>query len=164
MNVRKTWGLAGALGVLLAFGAIIVSAQPGPGGFGGLHGKRGARGAGGPGGPGGPGPIALHHLDLTDAQKEQIRTLHQQQRETFHALMETAGTARRALDEAALAGDEAGVRAKAAEFAAAQTELAVAQAQVHAAVFKLLTPEQQQKALAARQRMQQVHELMKKPL
>ena len=152
--------LASAIGVLVVAGAVSVWAQPGPGG---PHGRHGFGGLGGPGGHG-PGLLALHQLDLTDQQKEQIRALHQQQREAFRSLMEKVGTARRGLDDAALAGNEAGVRAKAAEFAAAQTELAVAQAQAHAAVFKLLTPEQQQKALAARQRMQQVHELMRKPL
>lgn len=55
----------------LSVGAISLLAQgPGqrPGGPG--------RGRGGPGGPGGPGILAMvHQLDLTDAQREQLRAL-----------------------------------------------------------------------------------------
>ena len=65
---------------LLAAGlsALPVLAQ-GPGqGFGRGRGMAGPGGPGGrgPGGPGGPGILAaVHHLDLTDAQREQLRAL-----------------------------------------------------------------------------------------
>jgi len=65
---------------LLAAGlsALPVLAQ-GPGqGFGRGRGEAGsgAPGARGPGGPGGPGILAgVHHLDLTDAQREQLRAI-----------------------------------------------------------------------------------------
>jgi protein CpxP len=61
----------------LSVGAISLLAQvPGqrPGGPG--------RGRGGPGGPGGPGILAMvHQLDLTDAQREQLRALAEEGRQ-----------------------------------------------------------------------------------
>ena len=42
--------------------------------------------------------------------------------------------------------DEAAIRAKAADIAAVQADAAVLRAKVHAAVFQVLTPEQQEKA------------------
>jgi protein CpxP len=67
------------MAAVLAFsvGAISLLAQgPGqrPGGPG--------RGRGGPGGPGGPGILAMvHQLDLTDAQREQLRALAEEGRQ-----------------------------------------------------------------------------------
>ena len=61
----------------LSVGAISLLAQgPGqrPGGPG--------RGRGGPGGPGGPGILAMvHQLDVTDAQREQLRALAEEGRQ-----------------------------------------------------------------------------------
>lgn len=73
---------------LLAAGlsALPVMAQ-GPGqGFGrgrgpGGPGAPGGRGPGGPGGPGGGILSAVHHLDLTDAQRDQLRALVEDGRE-----------------------------------------------------------------------------------
>ncbi len=58
-----------AAAILTALGAITVLAQgPGPQGRG--------RGPGGPGGPGGPNILAMvRQLDLSDAQREQLRQI-----------------------------------------------------------------------------------------
>ena len=65
---RSVWTAVGAM-VLAAAVAIPVIAQP----------PQGGRGPGRGPGPGGPLPI-LRGLDLTDAQKEQIKTLTEQRR------------------------------------------------------------------------------------
>src|SRR3569832_1646388 len=64
-----------AAAVLTAFGAITVLAQgPGPQGRG--------RGPGGPGGPGGPNILAMvRQLDLSDAQREQLRQIMEEGRQ-----------------------------------------------------------------------------------
>ena len=69
-----------ALVILIAGAGAFAFAQ-GPGGRG--------RGFGGPGGPGGPGiGMALGALNLTDAQREQVRQITQQHREEARGTFE----------------------------------------------------------------------------
>ena len=82
-------------------GSTVMAAQgPGPGGMRG-------RGPGGPGaGPGGRGAgIALRALDLTEAQREQMRQLTEQHREQTRTLAERVRAAAEAQREAMLRGD-----------------------------------------------------------
>jgi protein CpxP len=123
-------------------------------------GRRGPLGPGGPGrgGPGGPmgTGLALERLDLSEAQRDQIRALMESQRVHIEPLAERASAARRALEEAISAGtfDEGAVRSRHADLAAVEVDLAVARARLHADLLQLLTPEQraEQEKLAAERR------------
>lgn len=144
--------IAVTAGVALAVGATaaIHAREQGPGG--GPRGGFGRRGPGGPGGPGmgGPGGIvpALRALDLTEAQREQVKGVMDAHKAEFEAQMQKLGPARRALQETITAEtlDETAIRQRAAELAAVEADGAVLRAKVHAQVWGLLTPEQQQKA------------------
>ena len=136
--------LVGTLLVDTLLGGTVLGAQGfGPGG------PRG-RGPGfGPGlGRGGPqAGLALGILDLTDAQREQVRQLTQQHREQTRALVERAHAAeevqRQAMDAPSF--NEQQVRAATQALAEAQTDLAVQQARLRSDIYALLTPEQQQR-------------------
>ena len=126
--------------------AVTVAAQgPGPGGRG--------RGPG-PGGPGGiPG---LQAVGLTDAQKEQIRTIHEANREQAQQLGQRIGAAQKALDEAAAGNaSESDIRAKASDLANAIADGTIHRAKVNAEILNLLTAEQKQKLEEFRTTMQQ---------
>jgi len=119
---------------------------------------------GGPGGPGGPGggPLGFlgpgaRELNLTDAQREQIRTAVQAHQDEMKAIQERVAAARRALDSAVTgdAFDENAIRAAAGELAAAEADGAVLRARVHQAAFAVLTPEQKQKAKELKLQMEQ---------
>ena len=79
----KQRGILAALfaAVLVAALAVSVMAQPGP-----RRGGPGGPGFGGPGGPGGPPIAGLRALDLTDAQKDQIRQINESHRAEFEQL------------------------------------------------------------------------------
>lgn len=77
---RRTIAVAA---LVAALGTIPMLAQ-GPGGRGGFgaDGQGRGRGPGGRGGPGGPNLIAMaQRLDLSDAQREQLRTIMEEQRQ-----------------------------------------------------------------------------------
>ena len=139
---------AALVAALFATGiAVTVAAQgPGPGGRG--------RGPGGPGGPGGiPG---LQAVGLTDAQKEQVRTIHEANREQAQQLGQRIGAAQKALDEAAAGNaSEGDIRAKASDLANAIADGAIHRAKVNAEILNLLTAEQKQKLDEFRTTMQQ---------
>lgn len=114
----------------------------GPGGPGG-------RGFGpGPGGPFGPIALPLRQLDLSDAQREQVRTAMQSHQAAFKEIGDRLRTAHDGLETAVTAEtvDEAAIRARSAEVAAVQADAAVLRARVHQEIFSLLTAEQQAKA------------------
>jgi periplasmic protein CpxP/Spy len=96
---------------------------------------------------------ALRGLDLTDDQRQQIRSIHEGSREATRAVGEKLMTARRALRDAAAAEtiDESAIRAAAGALANAEAEAAITRARIHAQVWKVLTPEQQEKAKALRE-------------
>jgi periplasmic protein CpxP/Spy len=98
--------------------------------------------------------LALRELDLTDAQREKIRSIRDQNREAARAIGEKLMAARRGLQETARAEtvDESAIRAAAGALANAEAEAAISRARVHAQVWKVLTPEQQEKAKAFRER------------
>jgi protein CpxP len=115
----------------------------GPDGFGGP-----GRGRGGPGGPGGPlAGLPLRELNLTDAQREQVKQIVDSRQQEARAIGDRAMAAREALHAATTSPsfDEGLIRAKAAEVAAIEADLAVSRARIFADVFQLLTPEQQAK-------------------
>jgi protein CpxP len=163
MNLKNSKIVKGIAAGVLALGvsavlvtATLVARQDDGGGrqrhFGRMH-----RGFGGFDG------MALRQLDLTDAQREQIRSIFEQNRDEMRAAGEKLRTARRGLHDAAGAGtvanagtvDEAAIRTAAESLANAEAEAAINRARVHAQVWQLLTPEQQAKAKELRQQREQ---------
>lgn len=130
---------------LTAGGAAALFAQ-GAGGRG-----RGAGPFGGPGGPGGRGfaaGFALGQLDLSDAQKQQIRDItkrHRDQSQPLAQRLQQAMQAQRVAIET-IPVNESLVRSAAQDLAAVQADLAVEQARLHSDIFSVLTVEQQEKA------------------
>jgi len=102
----------------------------------------------GPGGRGPGGPragFALRGLDLTEAQRMQVRQLAGQHREQMQPLLDRARAAqdaqRKAVD--AVPFDEQQVRTAAQTLAEAQAEVAVQRARLQNDIYALLTPDQQ---------------------
>jgi len=140
------------VGLLLLAAVAGVAQQGGPG-----------RGPGGPGGPHerrGPGgllgPLG-RDLNLTDAQKEQIKQIEQSLMESTKSLHEqlfkAGGDPLAGLKDGAF--DEAAVRAAAQARAAIQVELEVAHARALSQVYALLTTEQKAQLAARRQQFEQ---------
>jgi protein CpxP len=131
--IRSKFLMTGAATLLTVGMAASALAQPGPG-------RRGESRRGGfPG---------LAALDLTDAQRQQVRDVMQRHREE----MQEGGRRLRAAYDAqrnaieTVPVNEGLVRSTSQELAAAQTDMAILQARIHSEVFSLLTPEQQAKA------------------
>lgn len=155
-------GLALAAGLALTADAGFAQ-QPGqgqgPGGEGPRAGRAwGHKGHKGPGGRGGgffSGRLA-ERLNLTEAQREQMRRIAERYRETFRAQRKAAGPEGRGFDP--LAGgafDEAAVRAAAQARAAARVEREVAHARMMHEMYNVLTPEQKAQLQAERQQWEQ---------
>jgi len=160
--------MVGAAVVMAAIG-VVVSAQMGP-----RRGMGAGQGPGGPGGAGmmGPGPgmrgggpgggpfgmigPELRMLDLTDAQHQQVRAILDSHKDELKATGDRMQTARKTLHDAITADvvDETAIRTKAADVALVDADAAVLHAKMHAAVFAVLTPEQQQKAKELRGTME----------
>jgi Spy/CpxP family protein refolding chaperone len=112
--------------------------RPGPGGFFG---------------PGLEGPLGMlrmlgPRLNLTDAQREQLKSIAETNKDEWKALADRARAAHEALHDAVMAEtvDEALIRAKAADVGAVDADLAVASAHARAQAWQILTPEQQAQA------------------
>lgn len=167
MDTRILKGIVAVVAVAVVMAAIgvVVSAQMGP--------RRGMGAGQGPGGAGmmGPGPgmrgglgggpfgmmgPELRALDLTDAQRQQMRAIFESHQDELKALGDRMMTARKALDDSITADtvDEAAIRARAADVGTVEADAAVLRAKMHAAVFAVLTPEQQQKAKELRGTME----------
>lgn len=107
----------------------------------------GGGGRGGPGGPMGMMPMNLRALDLSDAQRDQIKGIAESHRDEWKALADRARPAHEALRAAVSAGsvDETLIRAKSADVAAVEADMNVARARVAAEIVPLLTPDQKAK-------------------
>lgn len=97
--------------------------------------------------------LPLRELDLTEAQRQEISSIHEQNCEAGRAVGDKLRDARRTLYEATTAEsiDEPAIRAAANVLANAEAEAAISRARVHAQIWKVLTPEQQEKAKALRE-------------
>ena len=153
---RTTKILTAALAVITLGLGSIAMAQPegdgggrrfgrhgfGPGGFG--------MGRGGPGGPGFP----LRQLDLTDAQREQVKAIFKQQAGPLQERMQAARSAQQELRALALSPNFDSGRARdfADTAARAQADIAVMRAESLSKVVALLTPEQRAKLEQKRER------------
>lgn len=93
-------------------------------------------------------------LGLTEAQRDQIRSVMAAERPAMEPLVEQLAAGRKELRKATANGtfDEAQVRALAEKQAQTLSELIVARARVRSRVFAVLTPEQRAKALELRER------------
>lgn len=162
---RMVLGISAVVAVALALaGSPLAAGQggQGPGGQGGRYGGPGGPGGRGRGGPGGPmGPdnpmMMLGRLDLTEAQRGQVKQVLDSHRDEQKALGDREFAAHSAL-EASIASDglnEAIIRGKAAEVAAVESDMAVMRARVYAEIFQLLTPEQQAQAKQNQAEMRQ---------
>jgi protein CpxP len=98
---------------------------------------------------------AAKRLGLTDAQREQLKTMAQSRRDEWRALADRMRTARQALREATSANpiDEAAIRQRSTEAAAVQADIAVARARAQAEMLQVLTPEQQTELETMRSRL-----------
>jgi protein CpxP len=111
---------------------------------------QGPRGGGPFGGRGGPGPagLELRALNLTDAQREQVREIRERYREqmrtTSQYLSEVAAKQRQAIET--LPVNETLITSATQDMTQAQVEVAIQQARLNADVWSVLTPEQQAQA------------------
>ena len=96
-------------------------------------------------------------LNLTDAQKEQMKQIAARYRESTKALREQGRGQRSGGFDAFKGGtfDEAAVRAAAQARANARVEMEVAHARMMAEMYNVLTPEQKAQLAAARQEREQ---------
>lgn len=149
----------GALLTLGLFAAADLAWSQPPDGDGPRRGRMMRRGAGGPGGPGG---LPLGRLDLSEAQREQVRLVMEQNQEATGAAMERVRTVREALTDAVTAEvvNEGAIRAVATELGAAEGDAAVQRAYVHSQLWQHLTPEQQAAAQEMQAQMEQRRERM----
>jgi protein CpxP len=109
---------------------------------------------GGPGGPMGMLPM-LREINLTDAQKDQVKAIADAHKDEWKAIFDRERTAREALNAAMTADtvNDTLVRQKSAEVAAVEADAAVARAHAHAEVLQLLTPAQRTELKEAQSRM-----------
>ena len=153
----------GAIVVALGLGATVpfvgwAQDQPQPRWGAEAQGQQMRRG-GGPGGRmGGPmgGAFAFREVmrDLTDAQREQVRAIHERHADRIRPLAERAHAAREAVNNAVLSGNEGNLQALSIEVGNAETELTFAQAQVQSEIFNVLTAEQKQTIAERRKQME----------
>ena len=87
-------------------------------------------------------------LDLTDAQKEQVKAILETEREKVAPLRQTLGETREKIRRAVEATpfDEAAVRSLAASQNETRTEMIVSRARAQSKIFALLSPEQRERA------------------
>jgi Spy/CpxP family protein refolding chaperone len=149
-----------ALGISTGVRASVQNTNQDPGSFNQTPGSppRPGRpmGRGGPGaflGHGPEGPLGMlrmlgPRLNLTDAQREQLKRIADAHRDEWKALGDRARAAHEALNEAVMADtiDEALIRTRAADIAVVDADLAVATAHARAEAWQILTPEQQAQA------------------
>lgn len=111
-------------------------------GFGGPGGRRG--GPGGPDGPGGFAGLPVRELNLTDAQRQQIRQIGERYRASTQIgeRLRAATTAHRKAVET-LPVNEGLIRSTSQELAQVQADAAVEQARHRAEVWSILTSAQQ---------------------
>ena len=141
---RSIWATAAAL-IVAAAVAIPVIAQP-------PQGRGGPGGPMGPGGFGGRGGFAmLHALDLTDAQREQIRTITRQQRDATDSPQQKLATLQKQLHLAILADspDTQKIDELKTAIAAAAGEELTSRIDIESRIAQVLTPEQRTKAREA---------------
>ena len=134
-----------SLGVVAVLSAPLMA--QGPDGPRGLVG-RGMRGHGPMGMGRGMDGLPLRGLDLTDAQREQVRGIVAAREADFKAIGDRLRAAHEAQRQAVtrVPVDENEIRARVTEAAAVEADFAILRARIHEQVYQVLTPEQQAKA------------------
>jgi protein CpxP len=134
----RTRAVTAVVAAVIVAGAATVAFAQGPGG----HWRRGGFG---------PGRGALpfaRALDLSEAQREQMRTVMDRYRDQMtlagKRLREAHEAQRAAVDTVPV--NEALIRSTVQTLATAQTDMALLRARIHSDVWALLTPEQQEKS------------------
>jgi protein CpxP len=134
--------IAAGLAAALATGTTAAAAQAPPeaGAQAGPRGPRGFRG------PGGPGDFGLRGIELTDAQRDQVRAIVDRHRDELGQVRDKLREAHRGLAEATRAEsiDEATVRARAAAIGNLMADEAILRARIHGEILPILTAEQRQ--------------------
>lgn len=107
-------------------------------------------GAMGPGGPLGMLRMFSQQLQLTDAERDQLKAIAQSHHDEWQALGDRARAAHQALAAAVTADtiDETTIRARSADVAAVEADMAVAGAHAYSEVLQILTPDQKAKLKA----------------
>lgn len=121
---------------VVAIGAVVQAQGPGPGGPRGRFGHFG-----------GPVNLPLRALELTDAQRQQVRDITEKHRanlQTAGQQLREAFAAQRAAVEASPV-DESQIRSSSEALATAHTAMAIERAQIRTEVLSILTTEQQDK-------------------
>lgn len=140
----KKFSVAAAIAaaVLLTTAAVVFSQNPPQRPDGPPGPPRGPFGHGphGPRGPGGLGPLA--GLNLTDVQKEQIKQIHESFAEQTKALRDQMRTLHESQRDPMSNFDEAAVRSAAEARAKVQVEMEVAHAKMMSQIVNVLTAEQ----------------------
>lgn len=134
-----------SLGVVAVLSAPLMAQGPdGPRGPVG----RGMRGHGPMGMGRGMDGLPLRGLDLTDAQREQVRGIVTAREADFKAIGDRLRAAHEAQRQAVtrVPVDENEIRARVTEAAAVEADFAILRARIHEQVYQVLTPEQQAKA------------------
>jgi protein CpxP len=155
--------LTGVIAVVLAVAGTFAAGSV-------VQAQRARGGVGGPGGFGGfghrQGLEMLRQLDLTDQQRQQVRTIMENHKSDFQQVRQRIRTAVEAQHAAATATppDEATIRAKATEVGTAEGDLAVLLARVRTEVFQILTPEQQAKSQELQAQRAQRREQMREKM
>jgi Spy/CpxP family protein refolding chaperone len=98
----------------------------------------------------------LQALDLTDAQKQQAKTIFQSARQTVQPLAEQLKQDRTALAAAVKAGDSAQIQQLSTAIGTLRGNVLAARSQAMAKLYALLTPDQKAKAEEFLQKAQQV--------
>lgn len=158
--MKKSIVIVMGLGLMLACGAIFVTAQSGAGTPRAPQ-RRGIEPPPPPPPP--PPPLSPPHLDrlardlnLTEAQQSELKAFMDAQRATMDALRKKMDAERGQLDAATASGqfDEAQVRSLAAQQAQTHADLLVEQKRIEAKIYSLLTPEQRARFEQLRRRRQ----------
>jgi periplasmic protein CpxP/Spy len=112
---------------------------------GGPFGGRGGRGAFGPG-------LALNELNLSDAQKEQVREIRERNRDQTQQVMQRLNAAAQKQRQAieTLPVNETLITSATQDMTAAQVDLAIQEARLNADIWSVLTPDQQAQATKLR--------------
>jgi Spy/CpxP family protein refolding chaperone len=102
-------------------------------------------------------------LGVTDAQKAQMKAVRDQHQAELHEISMRGDALKLELRQAvqSLAFDDVAVRARSAALASVMTDGALAELRIRAEAFKVLTPDQQKKAVAIQKLQQELAGLMK---
>ena len=161
VSSRKIIGAITLAGTMLLVGVIGFAQQAATQGQGGQerswHGK-GGKGRGGMRGGGGMGGRFFEKLNLTDAQREQMKQIAARYHESFKAQRQQGPGRRGDGGFDAFNGgtfNEVAVRAAAQARANARVEMEVARARMMSEMYNVLTAEQKAQLAAARQEREQ---------